>query len=303
MSWFPLSESVPGAVQTAVEAVSSLVATIGQAIKTTALQIAGSDGTNARLFRLDGDGHTQADVLSSALPADAATQTTLAALNNKTPALGSAAMAASSPTTLATDDAHLGAVGAAADVDGVVHGQLRYSGEAIEAARALLSTIEGKVPAKGTALMAGSTPTTVATDDTMMGSIKTAVEAVTTGLSSVTSPDPGASQAITPVTGGVPPVSAEMVALDVDTKDVIVQGSVVANAGTACRIRIYGEGRDNGAILLLGDFPSMEVNGNFVVSIQPTPVGAGLSKIGAWTTFTDGGADPVFTVTFRQHKA
>jgi len=33
-------------------------------------------------------------------------------------------------TTLATDDTHYGVVGAAADVDGVVHGQLRYIGEA-----------------------------------------------------------------------------------------------------------------------------------------------------------------------------
>lgn len=54
-------------------------------------------------------------------------------IDGKTPALGAAASAASSPTVLATDDAHLGAVGAAADVDGNIHGQLRYIGEAAEA--------------------------------------------------------------------------------------------------------------------------------------------------------------------------
>lgn len=45
--------------------------------------------------------------------------------------LGAQAMAASLSTTLATDDTHFGTVGAAADVDGVVHGQLRYIGEAV----------------------------------------------------------------------------------------------------------------------------------------------------------------------------
>lgn len=43
---------------------------------------------------------------------------------------------------LATDEPHFGAVGAASDVDGVIHGQLRYAGEAIEAARVLLGTID-----------------------------------------------------------------------------------------------------------------------------------------------------------------
>lgn len=99
-------------------------------------------------------------------------------LDAKTPALGSAAAAASSPTTIATDDPHMGAVGTASDVDGVVHGQLRYIGEAAEASRALLSTIDadtgtiagdttsidGKTPALGAALAAASVPTVTATD-------------------------------------------------------------------------------------------------------------------------------------------
>jgi len=50
----------------------------------------------------------------------------------KVPALGVAASAAASPVVLASDDAQLGAVGAAADVDGHVHGQLRSIGEAVE---------------------------------------------------------------------------------------------------------------------------------------------------------------------------
>jgi hypothetical protein len=53
-------------------------------------------------------------------------------LDAKAPALGTAAMVASSPFTLATDDTQFGAVGEAADVDGNIHGQLRYIGEAVD---------------------------------------------------------------------------------------------------------------------------------------------------------------------------
>ena len=53
-------------------------------------------------------------------------------MDAKMPALGTAAMAASVPFTLATDDTQFGAVGAAADVDGNIHGQLRYIGEAVD---------------------------------------------------------------------------------------------------------------------------------------------------------------------------
>jgi hypothetical protein len=63
-------------------------------------------------------------------------------IDGKTPALGTGVMAGSVPATIATDDTQFGAVGAAADVDGNIHGQLRYSGETIEAARVLLAAIE-----------------------------------------------------------------------------------------------------------------------------------------------------------------
>ncbi len=55
-------------------------------------------------------------------------------LDAKAPALGTAAMAASSPFTLATDDTQFGAVGAAADPDGNIHGQLRSIAEGVVAA-------------------------------------------------------------------------------------------------------------------------------------------------------------------------
>jgi len=53
-------------------------------------------------------------------------------MDAKMPALGTAAMAASVPVTLATDDTQFGAVGAASLVDGGVHAQLRFIGEAVD---------------------------------------------------------------------------------------------------------------------------------------------------------------------------
>jgi hypothetical protein len=58
---------------------------------------------------------------------------------------------------LATDEPHFGAVGAASDVDGVIHGQLRYAGEAIEAARALLATIDADTSALATTVAVATT--------------------------------------------------------------------------------------------------------------------------------------------------
>ena len=52
-------------------------------------------------------------------------------LDTKTPALGTAIMTGSSPFTLATDDTQFGLIGAAADVDGNIHGQLRFLGDAL----------------------------------------------------------------------------------------------------------------------------------------------------------------------------
>jgi len=80
--------------------------------------------------------------------------------------------------TMAATDSHWGAVGAAADVDGVAHGQLRFIGEAVDTVETVLGTIDtdtgniatsvSAIPAKGTAAMAASLPVTIATDDTVL---------------------------------------------------------------------------------------------------------------------------------------
>lgn len=79
-----------------------------------------------------------------------AKETTLSAINTKTPALGTAVMASSSPITLATNDTQLGAIGSVADADGNIHGQLYHianSNSAIEtAAGRLTSSAAGLAP-------------------------------------------------------------------------------------------------------------------------------------------------------------
>mgnify|MGYP003638184862 CR=1 FL=1 len=104
---------------------------------------------------IDSDGHLQVDTLSSALPSGAATAANQVTMINSLSvmddwddsnyanvniniagsdiAANAGAMSATTPrVTIATDDTHFGAVGAAADVDGVIHGQLRTIGTSLE---------------------------------------------------------------------------------------------------------------------------------------------------------------------------
>jgi len=56
--------------------------------------------------------------------------------------IGDGTAAASLRTTIATDDSHFGTVGTAADVDGVIHGQLRYIGTALDTIETTLTVLE-----------------------------------------------------------------------------------------------------------------------------------------------------------------
>lgn len=99
---------------------------------------AGSGATDALTQRVVSATDDPAVVLLGTIDADTSTiagDTT--SIDNKTPVLGSAAMAASTPVTMATDDVHMGAVGAAADPDGVIHAQLRAIYDSVE-------TLEGR---------------------------------------------------------------------------------------------------------------------------------------------------------------
>ncbi len=86
------------------------------------------------------------DASNQAAVVDAAGNTLLGTIDADTsniPAQGTAAMAGATPVTLATDDTQYGAVGAVADVDGNVHGQLRFIGEAVDTLEAATLPTEG----------------------------------------------------------------------------------------------------------------------------------------------------------------
>lgn len=87
-----------------ITSTSSSEGTPGSAPPTKASYIAGTDGTLVRALKTDTNGELQVDILSSALPTGAATETTLAGASAKLPAtLGQKAMAASMAVTLASD--------------------------------------------------------------------------------------------------------------------------------------------------------------------------------------------------------
>lgn len=119
-------------------------------------------------------------------------------------------------------------------------------------------------------------------------------------------PTPGAGEAITPVVSPAVPTINEMVAIDPKTTEVAVQGKVVnINACTLIQITLYGRSsmnQDIGAITG-AVFPNMGVNGPFMISLQPTPVGMHWDAIGAQLSYTDGGAGaPTMQTKLMQRK-
>ena len=84
------------------------------------------DGTRAAQLRYVGETIETARVLLATIDADTGS------LDGKTPTLGTAAMAAASPMTIATDDTQFGVVGEAASSTGGVHAQLRDIADSVD---------------------------------------------------------------------------------------------------------------------------------------------------------------------------
>jgi hypothetical protein len=84
---------------------------------------------------------------------------------DKIPSKGTAAMAGSTPVTIATDDTLMVAI--KTDLDRIPSSPAQESGNL-----ASIKTDVDKIPSKGSSTMAGSTPVTIATDDTVMLAIK-----------------------------------------------------------------------------------------------------------------------------------
>lgn len=71
---------VDGAALTSLQLIDDAVSTTGSAITAKGMTACGTDGTNARALKTDASGELQVDVLSSALPTGAATETSLASV-------------------------------------------------------------------------------------------------------------------------------------------------------------------------------------------------------------------------------
>lgn len=110
---------------------------------------------------------------------------TLATISSHTPGVGQAAMAASSPVVIASDQSTLnvndssnGTTGAAApskaslsgfiDGSGNIVGLTLGAGNTLPISSSVLNTINGKIPSQGQAVMAGSTPVTIASDQSTL---------------------------------------------------------------------------------------------------------------------------------------
>lgn len=218
-------------IKTASELVASSIATDGAAVLDYAIQVAGTDGTNAEILRTNSDGRLETNLFvgntavsgSNPIPVELYTAggitidvdaadlnvqlkhddgvnydsvrigdgtdllaiTAAGAITEENsadiltalqiiddwdesdrakvnPIAGQAGVAAGAGAvdaltqrlTIASDDAHFGSVGAASDIDGVVHGQLRFIGEAVDGLETDLTTLAGAIATDDDAMTA-----------------------------------------------------------------------------------------------------------------------------------------------------
>ena len=172
-----------GDIEISVEALEVLLADIPNVIGTDGstgpskvLSIGGTDAATGKIEEISVDALGRVDVA----PIDG--QSGIAANAGAMDAL-------TTRVTVATDDTHFGAVGAAADVDGVVHGQLHSIGLAVEimddwdeSDRAKVNPIAGQagIAANTGAMDALTTRVTIATDDTLTAAANTLLGTIDT---------------------------------------------------------------------------------------------------------------------------
>ena len=132
------------------------VSATGSAVPAQGTMVAGTDGTNLRALKTDASGELQVDVLSSALPSGAATESTLSALNTKVPSGLTV-----SASRLLIDGAGVTQPISASSLP-LPLGASTSSNQTTT--NILLTTIDGKFGSLGQKLMAGSAPVVIASD-------------------------------------------------------------------------------------------------------------------------------------------
>ena len=187
-------------------------------------------------------------------------------IDAKTPALGTAAMAASSPITIATDDTMFTALDTALDI---------VAGDT--------TSLDAKQPALGTAAMAASIPVTLATDDTMTAAANALLGTI----------DADTSSLATTVTGGttsqrveeIDPLSAQYAAT-----------SLIANEAVATALDSYAPSASGQAwggygplslqVYILGGVKTGPSNVTVTVKVEATNGGT-VSAAVDWVDITE----------------
>ena len=100
--------------------------------------------------------------------------------------IGDGTAASALRVTISTNDSHFGAVGAASDVDGVIHGQLRYIGAGVDtvetSANAIQTAVEAVNQAAEGTISSTTQRVTIATDDDGVAHLATIAGAVSTQM-------------------------------------------------------------------------------------------------------------------------
>lgn len=198
---------------------SSFSGPTGDPVPSQAAYVAGIDDSgNLQGLHVDPQGNLQVDVLSSALPAGAATETTLSAINVKTPALVSGRV----PVDVQASVLPTGAATAAAQATG----------------NASLASIDAGIPAAlGQGTMAQSMPVVIASNQTAIP------------VSMATAPLPtGAATAANQVLGNTSLSNIESSAANIDTSTANLSGAVVPYS-TAVPANALQLGGGDGALL------------------------------------------------------
>lgn len=187
--------------KTALQLLDDAVSTTGSAVPAKGYQVTGTDGTNARALKTDSSGELQIDVLSSALPSGAATETTLDAVKTSVETIDDG-MFSSGASVGATPKAML--MGASSGVN-VRFVRSDSSGNLYSLAmgtdggtnRQLLTDANGELQVD---VLSSALPSGASTEATL-GSVKTAVELIDDGVATTGSAVPAKGMQVTGTDG------------------------------------------------------------------------------------------------------
>lgn len=239
---------------------ASVIGTDGTTGPAATVSIGGTDAATGKIEEISVDANGRVDVA----PIDG--QTGIAANAGAMDAL-------TTRVTVATDDTHFGAVGAAADVDGVVHGQLHSIGLAVEimddwdeSDRAKVNPIAGQAGiAANTGVMdALTTRVTLATDDTMTAAANALLGTIDADTSNLASAYTGATTSLR--FENIDPLSAQY-----GTTSVISDEAVATALDTATEWQaVGGYGPLSLQIYLLGGIKTGPSNCTVTMTIEAT---------------------------------